>query len=87
MDKTLIIDYHTDILYVWAWIAQRRIDELNKKLGNRIELQCYYVDIFGDVPTKINTQWKSKDGYVGFAEHIQKSASVFEYARFKEPNR
>jgi predicted DsbA family dithiol-disulfide isomerase len=78
--KTLIVDYYTDILCVWAWIAQKRIDELNKTLGNKIELKCYYVDIFGDVPTKIDTQWQSKGGYVGFAEHIQKSASAFEYA-------
>jgi predicted DsbA family dithiol-disulfide isomerase len=80
MDNTLIIDYYTDILCVWAWIAQKRIDELNKKLGNNIELHCYYLDIFGDVPTKIDTQWQSKGGYVGFAEHIQQSASAFEYA-------
>ncbi|WP_392342105.1 DsbA family protein [uncultured Shewanella sp.] len=80
MDKTLIIDYYTDILCVWAWIAQKRVDELNKKLGHKIELKCYYVDVFGDVPTKINTQWQSKGGFIGFAEHIQQSASAFEYA-------
>jgi predicted DsbA family dithiol-disulfide isomerase len=80
MDKTLIIDYYTDILCVWAWIAQRRIDELNKKLGNSIKLHYHYIDIFGDVPAKMNTQWQSKGGYVGFAEHVQKSASVFEDA-------
>ena len=78
MDKTLIIDYYTDVLCVWAWIAQRRIDELNKKLVNKIEFRYYYVDIFGDVPSKMNTQWEKKGGYVGFAEHVQKSASIFE---------
>ncbi|MBB1390874.1 DsbA family protein [Shewanella sp. SG44-6] len=80
MNKTLVIDYYTDILCVWAWIAQKRVDELNKKLANSIELQCYYVDVFGDVPTKINTQWQSKGGFIGFAEHIQQSVSAFEYA-------
>lgn len=80
MDNTVIIDYYTDILCVWAWIAQKRIDELNTKLGDRIEFHCYYLDIFGDVPTKIDKQWHSKGGYVGFAEHIQQSASAFEYA-------
>tara|TARA_R110001592_G_scaffold362925_2_gene678883 strand:- start:11773 stop:12432 length:660 start_codon:yes stop_codon:yes gene_type:complete len=79
MDKTLIIDYYTDILCVWAWIAQKRIDELNKKLGDRIELRHYYLDIFGDVSTKITTQWQSKGAYLGFAEHIHTSASAFEY--------
>ena len=62
MDKPLIIDYYTDILCVWAWIAQRRIDELNKELANKIQLNHYYIDIFGDVPTKMNTQWKANGG-------------------------
>jgi len=80
MNKPLIIDYYTDILCVWAWIAQRRIDELNHKLENKIELHYYYVDIFGDVPTKMNTQWKEKGGYAGFSEHVKKSALAFEDA-------
>jgi predicted DsbA family dithiol-disulfide isomerase len=81
MNKPLIIDYYTDVLCVWAWIAQRRIDELNQKLKTEIEFRYYYVDIFGDVPTKMSTQWEHKRGYVGFAEHVQQSASTFEDAR------
>ena len=33
MGSPLSIDYYTDILCVWAWIAQRRIDQLNAQLG------------------------------------------------------
>jgi len=80
MKKPLNIDYYTDILCVWAWIAQRRIDELNQNFGSEIELQYHYVDVFGDVPTKMNTQWDNKGGYSGFAEHVQKSASAFKDA-------
>lgn len=78
MNKPLTIDYYTDILCVWAWIAQRRIDELNQKLGNAIEFQYYYVDIFGDISTKMDINWKQKGGYVGFSEHVQRSAHEFE---------
>lgn len=80
MNTPLIIDYYTDILCVWAWIAQRRIDELNEKLGSKIELKYHYADIFGDVPTKMEAQWKGRGGYAGFAEHVQKSALTFEEA-------
>ena len=80
MNKPLVIDYYTDILCVWAWIAQRRIEELHQKLGEQIELHYYYVDVFGDVPSKINTQLNDKGGYTGFAEHVRKSASDFEDA-------
>ena len=79
-NKPLIIDYYTDILCVWAWIAQRRIDELNEQLGERIEIRHYYVDIFGDVPAKMDLQWKQKGGYAGFARHVQESASAYENA-------
>jgi predicted DsbA family dithiol-disulfide isomerase len=78
MTQQLSIDYYTDVLCVWAWIAQRRIDELNKKLQSKIEINYYFMDVFGDVPTKMNTQWEKKGGYVGFAEHVQKSVSGFE---------
>lgn len=80
MTKPLIIDYYTDILCVWAWIAQRRIDQLNQKLQHKIELQYFYVDVFGDAPTKIESQWQQRNGYEGFAEHVQQSASVFDHA-------
>ncbi len=80
MNSPLVIEYYTDILCVWAWIAQRRIDELKKELQNQIEFQYCFVDVFGDVPAKIDAQWKEKGGYEGFAEHVQKSAAVFEYA-------
>lgn len=80
MTKPLVIDYYTDILCVWAWVAQRRIDELNQALGSQIEFQYYYVDVFGDVSTKMDTHWKPKGGYAGFAQHVNQSASVFENA-------
>jgi predicted DsbA family dithiol-disulfide isomerase len=78
MNKPLTVDYYSDILCVWAWIAQRRIDELNEKLQNKIVIQHHYVDVFGDLASKIDNQWKDKGGYLGFAEHVKKSAASFE---------
>ena len=80
MKKALIIDYYTDILCVWAWIAQRRIDELNAHLGEKIEIQHHYIDVFGDVAKKIDMQWKKHGSYAGFAKHVKKSASAFDDA-------
>jgi len=80
MNKSMIIHYYSDILCVWAWVAQRRIDELNHQLGHQIELRHHYVDIFGDVPTKMDAQWKERGHYDGFARHVQKSAAAFDNA-------
>ena len=80
MSKPLVVDYYTDILCVWAWIAQRRVDELNANLGDKIEIRHYYVDVFGDVEDKIDTHWKAQGGYTGFAAHVTESASKFDDA-------
>ncbi|WNC67793.1 DsbA family protein [Thalassotalea nanhaiensis] len=80
MKSPLIIDYYTDVLCVWAWIAQRRVDELNHQLGENIEIRYHYMDIFGDVHNKINTQWQQKGKFEGFAKHVLKAASDYENA-------
>lgn len=36
-----------------------------------------FVSIFGDVRGKINTSWKDKNGYVGFAQHTHHVAEKF----------
>lgn len=78
MNTPLVVDYYSDVLCVWAWIAQRRIDELNDTLGKQILFKHHYMDIFGDVATKMSTQWQERGGFSGFAEHVQHSASAFE---------
>jgi predicted DsbA family dithiol-disulfide isomerase len=80
MTKPLIVDYYTDILCVWAWIAQRRIDELNTQLGDKIEIRRYYIDVFGDVARNIDTGWQQRGGYEGFAEHVRHAAASFDDA-------
>jgi len=80
MTKPLIVDYYTDILCVWAWIAQRRIDELNTQLGDKIEIRRYYIDVFGDVAKNIDTGWQQRGGYEGFAKHVEQAAASFDDA-------
>jgi len=70
MNKPLVIDYYSDILCVWAWIAQRRIDELKQSFGDGLEFRYRYVDIFGDTQAKMDGLWQQEDGYAGFADHV-----------------
>ena len=84
MNHPLVIDYYNDILCVWAWIAQRRLDELNKQLAGQIEFRFHYMDVFGNVPKKMATQWRERGGYQGFAQHVNASAMVFEDASIND---
>lgn len=81
MTQPLIIDYYSDLLCVWAWIAQKRLDELNQKLSDKIEIHYHFINIFGDTQTKMSNQWASKGGYEGFSSHVIESAKPYLNAR------
>jgi len=80
VNSPLVIDYYSDILCVWAWIAQRRIEELRQEWGERIELRHHYLDVFGDTATKMSLQWQDRGGYNGFGQHVIESAAPYENA-------
>jgi predicted DsbA family dithiol-disulfide isomerase len=74
----IVIDYFTDVLCIWAWIAQPRLDELHRQYGHDIELRHRYVDIFGDSYNKIPGRWGETDGFEKFSTHVRKSAAPFD---------
>ena len=78
--EPLSIEYFSDILCIWAWITQRRIEELNAHFGDRINIRHLYVDIFGDTVTRIHSQWADKGLYEGFCTHVVDAASPYESA-------
>lgn len=79
-NKIIDIDYYSDVLCVWAWIAQPRLEELEKQWGARIAIRHHFVDVFGDCEKKIPSRWGKDDGYEKFAEHVQQVAEPFEAA-------
>lgn len=72
------IDYFSDVLCVWAWIAQPRLEELDCQWGDRVKVRHHYVDIFGDCFRKIPAQWGEADGFEHFAAHVHESAAPFD---------
>ncbi|MDX1732883.1 MAG: DsbA family protein [Halioglobus sp.] len=82
----LTVEYYSDVLCVWAWIAQRRIEELVTQFGDQVAVQYRYMDIFGDVDAKMSGAWSERGGYAGFAEHVLASAASFDTAPVNPDN-
>jgi len=76
-----VIDYYSDLLCVWAWIAQPRLEELQRQWGEQIAIRHRFVDIFGDSHSKIAQRWGADDGFEKFSAHIHHVAAPFEHAR------
>lgn len=74
------IDYFSDLLCVWAWIAQPRLEELESQWHGKVVVNHHYVDIFGDCYRKIPATWGEPGGFEKFAVHVRDSAAPFEAA-------
>lgn len=68
--NTVKIAYFSDILCVWAYIAQVRIDELKLKFAERIEIIPQHITLFGNTEERIGQGWKDKGGFDGFNQHV-----------------
>ena len=73
----LTIDYYTDILCIWAYIAQRRLDELELQFPGQLDIRHHCMNIFGNVPEKMQIQWRDRGGQAAFTEHVHEAAAAY----------
>ena len=81
---TIRITHYSDVLCVWAYISQVRVAELQTNFAGEIAFDYRYFGVFGDVATKMATQWKEKGGLAGYATHVQETAAKFEHAQIND---
>lgn len=75
--KPVTIVFFSDILCVWAYIAQQRVDELKRQFGADIRIEHHFCSVFGDTGTKIEAGWANRGGYEGFNRHLREVARQF----------
>lgn len=81
MNSPLVIDYYSDVLCVWAWIAVRKNTELLEEWGDQVILKNHYINLFGDTDLRMKKQWGERGEYEGFARHVLKSAAPYDTAQ------
>jgi len=78
------IEHFSDVLCVWAYIAQIRVDELQANFPHEVRIDYRFMQVFGDVAGKIATQWTERGGLEGYAAHVQEVAAEFEHIEINE---
>jgi predicted DsbA family dithiol-disulfide isomerase len=74
---TVQISYVSDVLCIWAYVAEVRLDEVRKEFGESVELEYRFIPIFGATQHRIAEGRKKSGGYAGFGEHVRKVAEGF----------
>jgi predicted DsbA family dithiol-disulfide isomerase len=61
----------SDVLCVWAYIAQARLDEAKVNFGESLAIEARCCSVFGDTASKIGLGWADRDSYAGFNRHLR----------------
>jgi predicted DsbA family dithiol-disulfide isomerase len=72
------IAYYSDLLCVWAYVAETRLDELRRRYAERVAIELRFVPVFGDVAEKIEKRWQDRGGVAGYAAHVRGVVAGFD---------
>jgi predicted DsbA family dithiol-disulfide isomerase len=73
------IQHFSDVLCVWAYVSQVRIDELKRNFGAQIEMDYHFVHVFGHAHQKLEAQWGRRGGTTAYSKHVLEVAGKFEH--------
>ncbi len=79
MQPRLTVTYFSDVLCVWAYAAQIKLDELRRHFGEQIRVEYRFLRLFGDVAARIEAGWGDKGGSAGYSRHLQGMAARFDH--------
>lgn len=78
------LNYFSDILCVWAYIAQIRLDELKSRFSGALDIHFHFVSVFGSAERKIAEAWGEKGGYQGFSDNVQSLCSAYPHVEINK---
>lgn len=81
---TILVDHFSDVLCVWAYCAQIRVDELRHQFGDRVSLRYRFVPVFGSTAKKIGAGWADRGGWAAYAEHARRVVARFPHVTMSQ---
>jgi predicted DsbA family dithiol-disulfide isomerase len=79
--EAVAADYFSDVLCVWAYAGQARIDTLMREHGDRVAIHYRFLPLFGDVAGHLEQTWGERGGARAFADHVHELAQRWDHVR------
>lgn len=77
--KQITVEYFTDVLCVWAYGAQVRLDQLQRDFGDQVRTVYRFLPLFGATDERIRQGWNEHGGHDGFNRHVRAVASAWSH--------
>jgi len=77
--NTINVSHFSDVLCIWAYISQIRLDELKTEFSSNIKLQYHFLRVFGCVKSTLDKQWQNRGGAKAYNKHVLSVAAKFNH--------
>lgn len=79
MSSAVIVSQFSDLLCVWAYVSQVRVDELRAQFGAQVTVHSRFCAVFSDVETKLVKGWRDRGGVAGYRAHVEHIIGGFDH--------
>jgi len=78
-NKVITISHFSDVLCIWAYIAQIRVDELKREHAAAVDLQYHFFPVFGAVDALLEKNWSAQGGVGAYNKHVLSLLDKFDH--------
>jgi predicted DsbA family dithiol-disulfide isomerase len=82
--KPVKISYYSDVLCIWAYVGQKRLEQLVTDFGDQIQIEPHFCSVFPDARGKIEEKWATRGTYDGFNSHVNEVAASFPHVNVND---
>jgi len=83
-EGTVTIEHFSDILCIWSYVGQVRMDELRQQFPDEIAINYRFIPLFGNTGSRIGEGWRERGGFAGYADHVQEIAASWDHVEIHE---
>lgn len=76
---TIQVTHYSDILCVWAYLGQIRIEELSNNFGEQVAVDYCLFPVFGASLEKIDAMWGKRGGIEAYQQHVLEISQQFKH--------
>jgi len=80
----LPVHHFTDVLCIWAYACQIRVDEVLEREGAAIALDRRFCSVFSEARDRLARSWEHRGGLAGYGAHVQKVAERFDHVEVSD---
>ncbi len=79
MSQPLPVHHFTDVLCIWAYACQIRVDEVLEREGDAVALDRRFCSVFSEARDRLARSWADRGGLEGYGAHVRKVAERFDH--------